>query len=47
MANPHPRRGYAEEMMDHTENNILHLASQVMLIQTNQQPLGILQLLQQ
>ncbi len=37
----------AEEMMLYTKNNILLQASQAMLAQANQQPQGILQLLQQ
>ena len=37
----------AEEMMIYTKNNILLQASQAMLAQANQQPQGILQLLQQ
>ena len=36
----------AEEMMNYTKNNILLQASQAMLAQANQQPQGILQLLQ-
>ena len=37
----------AEEMMNYTKNNILLQASQAMLAQANQQPQGVLQLLQQ
>ncbi len=36
----------AKEMMDYTKNNILVQASQAMLAQANQQPQGVLQLLQ-
>ncbi len=36
----------AEEMMNYTKNNILLQASQAMLAQANQQPQGVLQLLQ-
>ena len=36
----------ADEMMNYTKNNILLQASQAMLAQANQQPQGILQLLQ-
>ena len=36
----------AEEMMEYTKNNILIQAAQSMLAQANQQPQGILQLLQ-
>ncbi|HBT64986.1 MAG TPA: flagellin [Ruminococcaceae bacterium] len=36
----------AEEMMEYTKNNILVQAAQSMLAQANQQPMGILQLLQ-
>lgn len=36
----------AKEMMDFTKNNILNQAAQAMLAQANQQPQGVLQLLQ-
>ena len=36
----------AKEMMEFTKNNILSQASQAMLAQANQQPQGVLQLLQ-
>jgi flagellin len=36
----------AEEMMKYTKNNIMSQASQAMLAQANQQPQGVLQLLQ-
>ncbi|MEG2916137.1 MAG: flagellin, partial [Oscillospiraceae bacterium] len=36
----------AKEMMDFTKNNILSQAAQAMLAQANQQPQGVLQLLQ-
>ncbi len=36
----------AKEMMEYTKNNILTQAAQAMLAQANQQPQGVLQLLQ-
>ena len=36
----------AKEMMEYTKNNILSQAAQAMLAQANQQPQGVLQLLQ-
>jgi flagellin len=36
----------ADEMMSYTKNNILLQAAQAMLAQANQQPQGVLQLLQ-
>jgi len=36
----------AKEMMQYTKNNILTQAAQAMLAQANQQPQGVLQLLQ-
>jgi flagellin len=36
----------AREMMEFTKNNILQQAAQAMLAQANQQPQGVLQLLQ-
>lgn len=36
----------AKEMMEFTKNNILSQAAQAMLAQANQQPQGVLQLLQ-
>ena len=39
-------RTMAKEMMEFTKNNILSQAAQSMLAQANQQPQGVLQLLQ-
>ncbi|AVQ99923.1 flagellin [Oceanobacillus iheyensis] len=39
-------RTMAKEMMNFTKNNILSQAAQSMLAQANQQPQGVLQLLQ-